>query len=83
MSRWVVFCGAGASKSPILRKVFGKAAVVNDENVNSVHGATCLVVEMNDPAPYPCAMVRPSGAGSLMWVVDGDAAKEGIVLNQS
>ncbi|KAL7475030.1 hypothetical protein ACHAW6_000964 [Cyclotella cf. meneghiniana] len=83
MSRWVVFCGVGASKSPILRNVFGKAVVLHDENVNSVHGAKCLVVEMNDPAPYPCAMVRPSGEGLLIWVVDGDAAKEGIVFNQS
>ena len=77
-SRCVVFCGTGVSKSPILKDVFGKATIGNDDIETVIDGATSLVVEMNDPAPYPCAMVRPENGNSLIWVMDNDAAAEGI-----
>lgn len=65
-TRHVIFCGAGSSKSPILREVF--------EGVKMTSPSTC-VATMKDPAPYPCGAVRPDGA--LTWVVDMDAM-EGI-----
>jgi hypothetical protein len=73
-----VFCGTGVSKSPILKDVFGKATIGNDDIETVIDGAKSLVVEMNDPAPYPCAMVRPENGNSLIWVMDNDAAGEGI-----
>lgn len=77
MSRCVIFCGAGASKSPILKDVFGNASLAENDEIQTI-GARKLVVEMKDPAPYPCAMVRPVGKDSLIWVVDEDAAKDSI-----
>jgi 6-phosphogluconolactonase len=67
-TRHVVFCGAGSSKSPILREVF--------EGVVSMSSPTTCVATMKDPAPYPCGAVRPDD-GDLTWVVDVDAM-EGI-----
>lgn len=63
MTRSVIFCGAGASKTPILQAVF--------ESVVGTGNDTYLV-KMKDPAPYPCAAVRPVD-GTLTWIVDKDA----------
>ena len=65
-TRHAIFCGAGASKTPILDAVFSqtKASAENNEYYYS----TKMV---NNPAPYPCAMVSP--LQSLTWVVDQDA----------
>ena len=68
MTRHVVFCGAGSSKSPILKEVF--------EQVKMTTSPTACVATMKDPAPYPCGAVRPED-GALTWVVDTDAM-EGI-----
>lgn len=63
--RHVVFCGAGGSKSPILKQIFESVASDNRKDA----------IVMRDPAPFPCGAVRPKGA--LTWVVDQDAM-EGI-----
>lgn len=77
-SRRVIFCGAGASKSRILQDVFGD--ITSTEINQTRDGQTAWVVEMRDPAPYPCAMVRPIVDGTLVWVVDDDAA-QGILTS--
>ncbi|KAL3800724.1 hypothetical protein ACHAWO_013266 [Cyclotella atomus] len=81
LSRCVIFCGAGASKSPILRDVFGNAILAENDEMRRL-GARKLVVELKDPAPYPCAMVRPVEEDSLIWVVDEDAARDGILMKE-
>ena len=78
LSRSDVFCGAGASKSPILQAVFENAMLSESQGLEQI-GGKILVVGMKDPAPYPCAMVRPVG-DSLVWVIDDDAAREGIMI---
>jgi hypothetical protein len=40
------------------------------------------MVEMKNPASCPCAMVRPVVKDGLIWVVDEDAANEGIVVEE-
>mmetsp|Transcript_10656 Transcript_10656/g.22909 ORF Transcript_10656/g.22909 Transcript_10656/m.22909 type:complete len:296 (+) Transcript_10656:187-1074(+) len=75
-SRQIVFCGAGASKQPILKAVFGNAVEITEDSIGqAVSGAKAFTVEMVDPAPYPCGMARTEkGGDSLVWVVDADAA---------
>lgn len=62
MTRQVVFCGAGSSKTPILQPAF--------ESV--IKNGCDFKVTMKDPPPYPCTAVRPQG-GTVTWVVDTDA----------
>jgi 6-phosphogluconolactonase len=81
LSRCVVFCGSGVSKSPILQSVFEDGKTVENKEMEMI-GAKALMVEMKDPAPYPCAMVRPVVKDGLVWVVDEDAANEGIVVKE-
>ena len=81
LSRCVVFCGAGASKSPILEAVFSNSTRSENDDMEKL-GAKALNVEMNDPAPYPCAMVRPKRDGSLIWVIDEDAARDCIMMGK-
>ena len=76
LSRQVIFCGAGSSKRPILKDVFGYSReALGDPIRHIIDGARALNVEMIDPPPYPCGMVRPEqqGRDSLVWVVDRDA----------
>mmetsp|Transcript_22980 Transcript_22980/g.41256 ORF Transcript_22980/g.41256 Transcript_22980/m.41256 type:complete len:290 (-) Transcript_22980:138-1007(-) len=82
LSRKIIFCGAGSSKRPILKAVFGNAIEVMGEPIEQiVVGAKAFEVEMTDPAPYPCGMVRTEqGGDSLVWVVDADAAEEAIMV---
>jgi 6-phosphogluconolactonase len=63
LTRNVIFCGAGSSKEPILKAVFGHPHVQI--------GMDYQVPIQNDPPPYPCAMVDP--LENLIWVVDKDA----------
>lgn len=65
-SKSVIFCGAGGSKTPILKAVF-------EDVVPSTVGNGFFEVTMTDPAPYPCGMVRPDG-GVVYWIIDADAA---------
>lgn len=81
LSRGVIFCGAGASKSPILRAVFGDGTATSDNEVECT-GAKAFILELKDPPPYPCAMVRPVSENSLTWVVDSDAADESIMIKE-
>lgn len=78
MTRSAVFCGAGSSKGPILKAVFGG---INAATVDASSEANMYKVSMTDPAPYPCGLVRPEGDDLLLsppvtWVVDKDATKE-------
>jgi 6-phosphogluconolactonase len=75
MTRHVVFCGAGTSKSPILKEIFeGVTTTTTTTTTTSTH---VLVATMKDPAPFPCGAVRPEG-GDLTWIVDKDAM-EGVL----
>jgi 6-phosphogluconolactonase len=72
LTRHVIFCGAGESKSPIIQNTFSSIAhkEVGDNSV-SYHAI------LRTPAPYPSGMVLPCTPGSLdntlTWIVDADA----------
>lgn len=71
-ARKVVFVGVGNSKGPILEKAFKSIVRRGDAE----GGGKKFDVELTDPPPYPCAMVRPKGEESLFWIVDEDAMKD-------
>ena len=80
--RQIIFCGAGASKRPIVHAIFTNFEEVLDNNAvehnDAVVGAKVASVELSEPAPYPCGMVRPQGGkddDSLIWLVDEDACR--------
>jgi 6-phosphogluconolactonase len=78
LTRHVIVCGAGDSKSPILQAIFEKIVVLVNEECTST--SKRYQATLKTPAPYPCAMVRPDSAGvenTLTWVVDADAM-EGV-----
>lgn len=79
LSRQIVFFGAGSSKSAILKAVFGTAKQIPGGQIDE---AKIYEVEMNDPPPYPCGMVRPCG-NNLIWVVDSAAAEDAIVVEKA
>ena len=75
MTRAVIFCGAGESKSPILKAVFSSIVLEKKENNASQYTAVLAT-----PAPYPCGMVSPTASDSdiehaLTWIVDTEAMK--------
>ena len=72
-TRTVIFCGAGSSKSPILRDVFSSSKGVKMGNDGHVSIQT-------NPPPYPCAMVHP--LEDLIWVVDADAMPQEPIRQQ-
>ena len=63
----IIVCGAGASKQPIIEKVF----VLGDEEKKEDTTCRALLPKLASPPPYPCSMVTPKK--SLTWVVDADA----------
>lgn len=71
----IIVCGAGASKNPIIEKVFdlGDDCKKADEKKEDETAGTCqtLLPKLVSPPPYPCSMVTPKQ--SLTWVVDADA----------
>ncbi len=76
--RQIIFCGAGASKRSIVHAVFRNVEEVLEKEVehDDALGAKVASVELSNPAPYPCGMVRPQGNrddDSLIWLVDEDA----------
>ena len=62
----VIFCGCGASKAPILDAVFSSITEVDHQQFTSMTAR----VEMTEPSPYPCGMVKTK---TRFWVVDRDA----------
>ena len=78
-TRHVIFCGAGASKSPILQKVFAKVGGGTDIADGKRYKAV-----LSTPPPYPCSMVVPKtqDTNSLTWVVDVDAM-QGVKIASS
>jgi 6-phosphogluconolactonase len=71
----IIVCGAGASKYPIIEKVFdfgddGKKKTDDDDATTTCQTRT-LLPKLVSPPPYPCSMVTPKQ--SLTWVVDADA----------
>jgi len=75
LSRQIIFCGAGSSKRPILEAIFENGKT-KPQTSNKAANVKMLEVEMTNPAPFPCGMVRPQGKDSLVWVVDADAADD-------
>ena len=69
----IIVCGAGASKQPIIEKVF----VLGEDDGTKTGEDTCqtLLPTLASPPPYPCSMVTPQN--SLTWVVDADAMTGG------
>ena len=79
MTRHVILCGAGESKGPILRNTFVNLAADKDTPYTVPRGAVYKVT-LEDPAPYPCAMVVPNVDGvenTLTWIVDAEAMQAG------
>jgi 6-phosphogluconolactonase len=81
MTRHVIFCGAGNSKSPILRQIFSTVALHNFEGKES----KLYRVTMAVPPPFPCAMVSPNtpdqpDSNTVTWIVDAEAL-EGVHLS--
>jgi 6-phosphogluconolactonase len=77
-TRHVIFCGAGGSKSPILKEVFSSIVAPTDDTYQVADGVRYTATR-TDPAPYPCAMVYPDSDGTdntLTYVVDADAMKD-------
>jgi len=78
--RQIIFCGASASKRPIVHAIFTNVEEVYNNKVehDDALGAKVASVELSNPAPYPCGMVRPQGCDdddSLIWLVDEDACR--------
>lgn len=76
MTRNVIFCGAGESKSIILKDTFSSMAFVKEGQGSRLYQATLAT-----PAPYPSGMVSPyiaddSSCNSLSWIVDADAMSD-------
>jgi 6-phosphogluconolactonase len=77
-TRRVIFCGAGDSKAPILQRIF---ETTMRQTASSELGMIYNVT-MSDPAPFPCARVRPNlltGQNTLTYVVDQEAMT-GVVI---
>lgn len=76
-SRHIIFCGAGSSKQPILDAVFKtpKNWLAHEAHDSTLPQYNKAMVEMVDPAPFPCGMVRPAEHGNdrLVWIIDYDA----------
>jgi Glucosamine-6-phosphate isomerases/6-phosphogluconolactonase len=80
LTRNVIFCGGGESKSVVLRNTFSSLALNKEDHELKVYDAV-----VNVPAPYPSGMVAPnvpvaedSSGGYLTWIVDADAMKDTI-----
>jgi hypothetical protein len=72
----VIFCGAGESKSPILKDTFSSIEFGKEEGDSTWYQAV-----LTTPAPYPSGMVIPcvaedTSSNSLTWIVDADAMKD-------
>jgi 6-phosphogluconolactonase len=77
-TRHVIFCGAGGSKSPILKDIFSSVIAQADDAYQVADGVR-YTASLTNPAPYPCAMVYPDSDGNentLTYVVDADAMKD-------
>lgn len=73
MCRNVIFVGAGDSKSPILNSIFSS---VTEHQVRDGSDVKDCLATLQDPAPYPCGMVRPeknSDDHNLTFIVDTSA----------
>ena len=73
MCRNVIFVGAGESKSPILNSIFSS---VSEKHVRDRSDVKDCLATLQDPAPYPCGMVRPakiSNGHNLTFIVDTSA----------
>jgi 6-phosphogluconolactonase len=85
-TRHVIFCGAGNSKSPILKKIFSSVSLdtAPAASSESVSSKRCRYkAKMAVPPPYPCAMVSPNTSSdfdnSVEWVVDTEALSDVII----
>jgi 6-phosphogluconolactonase len=82
LTRHVIFCGAGASKTPILQMVFAK--VEKDMDSSGVAEHPQFTLTLTRPAPFPCGMVDPrypsDTSCTVTWVVDSDAVN-GVTIS--
>jgi len=85
-TRHVIFCGAGKSKSPILKEIFSSVVLADtataaSENVISKRYKGTMAA----PPPYPCAMVSPDTSSdfdnTIEWVVDTEAM-DGVAISE-
>ena len=94
-TRHVIFCGAGDSKAPILQKMFQTVVPTQQQHQQQQPcsflraAATALVgsytVTMTEPAPFPCAAVRPNSQGvqnTLTYIVD-QKAMDGVTIQEA
>lgn len=84
LTRNVIFCGAGESKSSVIKETFSTISFVNNESNAVVYRATLV-----RPAPFPSGMVFPNTSttttttivegqldtNTLTWIVDVDSMK--------
>lgn len=78
ITRYVIFCGAGGSKAPILKEIFQSVS-------KSDASSSQYRVIMKEPYPYPCAGVLPKYEGeksALTYFVD-QHAMEDIISNKA
>ena len=76
LTRNIIFCGAGESKSLIVKDTFSSIEFLKEER-----NTTSYQAALTTPAPYPSGMVTPcvaedSESNSLTWIVDVDAMKD-------
>lgn len=75
LTRHVIFCGAGESKSPIIQNSFTAITCKGDLHDES----TSYQAVLRSPAPYPSGKVVPCTSetleNTLTWIVDSDAMK--------
>lgn len=80
-TRHVIFCGAGNSKSPILKEIF--SSVVLDSTESNVIDSGRYKATMAVAPPYPCAMVSPDTSpdfdNTIEWIVDSEAM-DGVTI---
>lgn len=81
-TRHVIFCGAGKSKSPILKEIFS-SVVLDTAGSAGTDDSKRYIATMAVPPPYPCAMVSPDTSSdfdnTIEWVVD-DEAIDGVTI---
>jgi 6-phosphogluconolactonase len=74
-TRNIIFCGAGASKAPVLKAIFRDVTQVGSTVMANMTKASPY------PSKYPCSMVVPTATrfSRLLWVVDAEALT-GVVI---
>lgn len=84
MVRYIIFCGVGDSKAPILQNSFTNINEILKSIDNNNDGNTVQKLHANyiSPPPFPCIMVQPESSlpdsmidSRINWIVDKEAIK--------